>query len=51
MTGFIIAWLWYIVAFALGGVAAWLAARAAISATNDNEAFADVPETRAIGDR
>ncbi|CCI54414.1 MAG: hypothetical protein LKG20_02265 [Tetrasphaera jenkinsii] len=51
MTDFLIAWLWYIVAFALGAVVAWLIARSMIEATNENEAFADVPETRAIGER
>ena len=48
---FITVWLWYLLAFALGAVVAYLAARMAIAPTNENEAFADVPETRAIGDR
>ncbi|GAA1767135.1 hypothetical protein [Nostocoides vanveenii] len=48
---FVTAWLWYLLAFALGALVAWLVARATIEATNGNEAFADVPETRAIGGR
>jgi uncharacterized membrane protein ArfB len=47
---FITAWLWYLLAFALGALVAYLVARATIAPTNANEAFADVPETRAIGD-
>lgn len=47
---FITAWLWYVLAFALGALVAYLVARVTIAPTNPNEAFADVPETRAIGD-
>ena len=48
---FITEWLWYLLAFVLGALAAWLAASAIVKPKNENEAFADVPETRAIGDR
>lgn len=47
---FVTAWLWYLLAFALGALVAYLVARMSVGPTNDNEAFADVPETRAIGD-
>lgn len=48
---FITEWLWYLLAFALGALSAWLVASVLVKATNENEAFADVPETRAIGER
>ncbi|MEI2776331.1 MAG: hypothetical protein V9G19_10255 [Tetrasphaera sp.] len=48
---FVTAWVLYVIAFALGALVAWLIARSTIAAANANEAFADVPETRAIGGR
>lgn len=48
---FVTAFVWYLVAFALGALVAWFVARSQIAATNPDEAFADVPETRAIGGR
>lgn len=51
MMDFLTDWVLYVIAFALGALVAWLIARTMIAATNENEAFADVPETRAIGDR
>lgn len=47
---FVTAWLWYLLAFALGALVAYLVARMSVGPINENEAFADVPETRAIGD-
>ena len=48
---FVTEWLWHLLAFALGSLVAYVVAAATIKPTNENEAFADVPETRAIGDR
>ncbi len=48
---FITTFLLVLLAFAGGALLAWLVARTQIRATNPDEAFADVPETRAIGGR
>lgn len=49
MTQFLIQWFWYLIAFALGALVAWLAARR-IKPTSEEEAFADLPQVRPIGD-
>lgn len=48
MTEFLIQWFWYLIAFAVGALVAWLAARS-IEAENEDEAFADLPRARVIG--
>ncbi len=51
MTAFVIDFLWYLVAFALGALVAWLLAHSTISATDADEAFADLPGSRETGAR
>lgn len=51
MSAFLIDFLWYLVAFALGSLVAWLIARATIHATTPDEAFADLPGSREQGGR
>ena len=51
MSAFLIDFLWYLVAFAVGALVAWGFARATIKATSADEAFADLPGAREMGDR
>lgn len=48
MTEFLIQWFWYLIAFAVGALVAWLAARS-IEPGSEDEAFADIPQARVIG--
>ncbi len=50
MSEFLIQWFWYLIAFALGALLAWLAARR-IKPTSEDEAFADLPHATRTGDR
>lgn len=40
---FIAQWLWYLLAFALGSLVAWVIAVTWIKPTSEQEAFADLP--------
>jgi uncharacterized membrane protein ArfB len=47
--GFFIQWVWYVLAFLVGSLAAWLIAAATIKRTSEDEALADLPGSREIG--
>lgn len=47
---FIVQWLWYLLAFVLGSLAAWVVTVTSVKHTSEQQAFADltgVPETGA----
>ncbi|MGH3676575.1 MAG: hypothetical protein ACRDU5_12720 [Mycobacterium sp.] len=46
---FVIQWLWYLLAFVVGSVVAWLIALVTIRRTSEEEALADLPGSREIG--
>jgi uncharacterized membrane protein ArfB len=46
---FVIQWVWYLLAFLLGSLAAWLIATILIKHTSKDEAIADLPGSREIG--
>jgi uncharacterized membrane protein ArfB len=46
---FIIQWLWYLVAFVVGSLVAWLITVVSIKRTSEDEALADLPDSREIG--
>ena len=46
---FIIQWLWYLVAFAVGSLVAWLITVLTIKTTSDEEALAELPGARELG--
>lgn len=47
--GFVIQWLWYLVAFVVGSLVAWLIATATVKRTSEEEALADIPGARELG--
>ena len=47
--GFIIQWLWYLVAFVVGSLVAWLITLLTIKRTSEEEALADLPGARELG--
>ena len=47
---FIIGWVWYLVAFLVGSLVAWLLAAVSIKRTTEQEALADMPGSRERGD-
>ncbi|BBZ31811.1 channel accessory protein ArfB [Mycolicibacterium confluentis] len=47
---FVIQWLWYLLAFLVGSLVAWLIAVVTIRRTSEEEAFADLPGSRQIGE-
>lgn len=49
--GFIVQWLWYLLAFLVGSAVAWLITIAAIKPTSEEEALADLPGARELGAR
>ena len=49
--GFVIQWLWYLLAFVLGSAGAWVLAALTIRHTSREEAIADLPGSREIGAR
>ena len=49
--GFVIQWLWYLLAFVLGSAVAWVLAALTIRHTSREEAIADLPGSREIGAR
>ena len=46
---FVIQWLWYLVAFAVGSLVAWLIAVVTVKRTSEEEALADLPGARESG--
>lgn len=48
---FVIEWPWYLLAFAVGAVLAWLVVGSFIKPRSADEAFEDLPGSREIGDR
>ncbi len=46
---FVMQWLWYLIAFVVGSLVAWLIAVVAIKPTSEDEAFADLPGSRELG--
>jgi uncharacterized membrane protein ArfB len=48
---FFIQWVWYLLAFVVGSLVAWLIAVVAVKRTTEEEAFADLPGSREIGAR
>ena len=49
--GFVVQWLWYLLAFAVGSAVAWVITVAAVKRTSEEEAIADLPGSREIGAR
>lgn len=47
--GFVVQWLWYLLAFFVGSAVAWLIAVATVKRTSEEEALADLPGSREIG--
>ncbi len=47
--GFFIQWVWYLLAFLLGSLIAWLVAAVSIKRTSEEDAIADLPGSREIG--
>ena len=47
---FIIQWVWYLLAFLVGSLVAWLLAAVSIKRTTEQEALADLPGSRERGD-
>ncbi len=48
---FVIQWFWYLLAFVVGSLVAWLIAVITVRRTSEDEAFADLPGAREIGAR
>jgi uncharacterized membrane protein ArfB len=48
---FVIQWLWYLLAFVVGSLVAWLLAVTTIKRTSEEEALADLPGARQSGAR
>jgi uncharacterized membrane protein ArfB len=46
---FIIQWLWYLVAFVVGSLVAWLITVLTIKRTSEEKALADLPGARELG--
>lgn len=46
---FVVEWLWYLVAFAVGSAVAWLITVVSIRRTSEEQALADMPGAREIG--
>jgi uncharacterized membrane protein ArfB len=49
--GFIVGWLWYLLAFVVGSAVAWLITVVSIRRTSREEALAELPGSREIGAR
>jgi uncharacterized membrane protein ArfB len=48
---FLIQWLWYLLAFLVGSLVAWVVAVLAIKQTSKDEALAAIPGSRELGAR
>ena len=46
---FVIQWLWYLLAFVVGSLVAWLIAVVTVKRTSEEEALADLPGSRELG--
>ncbi len=46
---FVIQWLWYLLAFVVGSLVAWLITVVTIKRTSEEEALADLPGARELG--
>jgi uncharacterized membrane protein ArfB len=46
---FVIQWLWYLVAFLVGSLVAWLIAVLTVKRTSEEQALADLPGARELG--
>jgi uncharacterized membrane protein ArfB len=46
---FVIQWLWYLVAFVVGSLIAWLITVLTIKPTSESEALTDLPGARELG--
>jgi uncharacterized membrane protein ArfB len=46
---FIIQWFWYLLAFVVGSVVAWLITVVSIRRTSEEEALGDLPGAREVG--
>ena len=46
---FVIQWLWYLLAFVVGALVAWLVTVLTIKPTRDEEARAEIPGARELG--
>ena len=49
--GFVIQWLWYLLAFVIGSLVAWVITVLTIRRTSREEVIADLPGSREIGAR
>lgn len=49
--GFIVQWLWYLLAFVLGSLVAWVVTVTTIKHTSAQQAFADLPDAPETGAR
>jgi uncharacterized membrane protein ArfB len=48
---FIVQWLWYLLAFVVGSLVAWLITVATIKPTSEEEALADLADGQELGAR
>lgn len=48
---FVIQWVWYLLAFLVGSLVAWLLAAVSIKHTSEDEALASMPGSRELEDR
>lgn len=48
---FIVQWLWYLLAFVLGSLIAWVVTTTSIKHTSEQQAFADLPGAPGTGVR
>lgn len=48
---FVIQWVWYLLAFLVGSLVAWLLAVVSIKRTSEDEALAELSGSREIGAR
>lgn len=48
---FVIQWLWYLLAFVVGSMVAWVITMISIRRTSKEEALADMPGSREMGAR
>ncbi|MGV0745266.1 channel accessory protein ArfB [Mycolicibacterium sp. XJ870] len=48
---FVIQWFWYLLAFLVGALVAWLTSLVAVKHTSEEAALAELPESREIGAR
>jgi uncharacterized membrane protein ArfB len=46
---FVIQWLWYLLAFVVGSLVAWLITVGTVKRTSKEKALADLPGSREIG--